>query len=117
MTIAIDQPIQEKPLSFDDFLAHYGGDNRYELIDGEVFDTENVAGQGICIRRSINFSKEVSVFLEDVVLVTTSNSDLPKDRKNHAGIIHESGRKDRPRFHQGSTRSLATGVGSKRLSR
>ena len=40
MTLAIDQPIQQKPLSFDEFLARYGGDNRYELIDGEVFDLE-----------------------------------------------------------------------------
>ncbi|AFY30680.1 Uma2 family endonuclease [Calothrix sp. PCC 7507] len=40
MTIAIDQPIQQKPLSCDEFLARYGGDNRYELIDGEVFDLE-----------------------------------------------------------------------------
>lgn len=40
MTIAIDQPIQQKPLSFDEFIARYGGDNRYELIDGEVFDLE-----------------------------------------------------------------------------
>ncbi|WP_247215718.1 Uma2 family endonuclease [Synechococcus sp. C9] len=28
------------PLSFEEFLAHYGQDNRYELIDGEVFDGE-----------------------------------------------------------------------------
>lgn len=40
MTIAIDQPIQQQPLSFDEFLDRYGGDNRYELIDGEVFDLE-----------------------------------------------------------------------------
>lgn len=40
MTIAVDRAIQQKPLSFDEFLAHYGGDNRYELIDGEVFDLE-----------------------------------------------------------------------------
>jgi Uma2 family endonuclease len=42
MTLAIDQPIQQKPLSFDEFIARYGGDNRYELIDGEVFDLEPV---------------------------------------------------------------------------
>jgi hypothetical protein len=41
MAIAIDPPIQQKPLSFDEFLAHYGGNNRYELIDGEVFDLEH----------------------------------------------------------------------------
>jgi Uma2 family endonuclease len=35
-----EQLIQEKPLSFDEFLARCGGDNRYELIDGEVFDLE-----------------------------------------------------------------------------
>lgn len=40
MTIAVDQAIQQQPLSFDEFLAHYGDDNRYELIDGEVFDLE-----------------------------------------------------------------------------
>lgn len=40
MTIAIDRPIQPQPLSFDEFLDRYGGDNRYELIDGEVFDLE-----------------------------------------------------------------------------
>ena len=40
MTIAVVQAIQQKPLSFDEFLACYGGDNRYELIDGEVFDLE-----------------------------------------------------------------------------
>jgi Uma2 family endonuclease len=40
MTIAINQPLQQKPLNFDEFLARYSGDNRYELIDGEVFDLE-----------------------------------------------------------------------------
>jgi Uma2 family endonuclease len=40
MTLAIDRPIQQKPLSVDQFIAQYAGDNRYELIDGEVFDLE-----------------------------------------------------------------------------
>ncbi|WP_019501865.1 Uma2 family endonuclease [Pseudanabaena sp. PCC 6802] len=40
MTIATDRSLQQTPLSFDEFLARYGGDNRYELIDGEVFDLE-----------------------------------------------------------------------------
>ncbi len=40
MTIAADRPIEQRALSFDEFLARYGGDNRYELIDGEVFDLE-----------------------------------------------------------------------------
>ena len=40
MTITIDQAIQQKPISFDEFLVSYGGNNRYELIDGEVFDLE-----------------------------------------------------------------------------
>jgi Uma2 family endonuclease len=40
MTLATDRPIQQKPLSFDQFITQYGGDNRYELIDGEVFDLE-----------------------------------------------------------------------------
>ena len=40
MTLTTDQPIQQKSLSFDQFLARYGDNNRYELIDGEVFDLE-----------------------------------------------------------------------------
>jgi Uma2 family endonuclease len=40
MTITTDQLIQQKPISFDEFLVSYGGDSRYELIDGEVFDLE-----------------------------------------------------------------------------
>jgi hypothetical protein len=38
MTIATDRPIQQKLLSFDEFFARYSDDNRYELIDGEMFD-------------------------------------------------------------------------------
>ncbi len=32
MALASDRPLS---LSFDDFLAQYGDDSRYELIDGE----------------------------------------------------------------------------------
>ncbi|MEM8502817.1 MAG: Uma2 family endonuclease [Cyanobacteria bacterium P01_D01_bin.1] len=40
MTIAANQPLQQRPISVGEFLSRYGGDNRYELIDGEVFDLE-----------------------------------------------------------------------------
>ncbi len=40
MTIATEIPIQQQLLSFDDFIVRYGDSNRYELIDGEVFDLE-----------------------------------------------------------------------------
>jgi Uma2 family endonuclease len=40
MTLAIDRFIEQKSLTFDEFLARYGEDNRFELIDGEVFDLE-----------------------------------------------------------------------------
>lgn len=40
MTIAIDPPTGQKLLGFDEFLICYGDDNRYELIDGEVFNLE-----------------------------------------------------------------------------
>jgi Uma2 family endonuclease len=39
MTLAIAQ-VQHQPVNLDEFIACYGGDNRYELIDGEVFDLE-----------------------------------------------------------------------------
>lgn len=40
MALASDRPTQPISLSFEDFLAQYGDDSRYELIDGELFDVE-----------------------------------------------------------------------------
>ena len=40
MTIATEIPRQQQLLSFGDFIVRYGDSNRYELIDGEVFDLE-----------------------------------------------------------------------------
>lgn len=40
MTLATEQLLRRRPISFDDFLAQHSGDNRYELIDGEIFDLE-----------------------------------------------------------------------------
>ncbi|MFN9736647.1 MAG: Uma2 family endonuclease [Microcystis sp.] len=66
MTIAIDQPIEQKQLSFDEFLARYGGDNRYELIDGEVFDLEPTG-----------LHEEVAAFFTTKVCVQIDKIDLP----------------------------------------
>jgi Uma2 family endonuclease len=66
MTIAIDQPIQQNPLSFDEFLARYGGDNRYELIDGEVFDLEPTGPH-----------EEVAAFITAKVCVQIDRTGLP----------------------------------------
>lgn len=40
MTVATNPPLQQRPLSVEEFLFKHGDDNRYELIDGEVFDLE-----------------------------------------------------------------------------
>jgi Uma2 family endonuclease len=40
MTLATDRLTQQKPLDFETFLAQFGDDDRYELIDGELFDLE-----------------------------------------------------------------------------
>jgi Uma2 family endonuclease len=66
MTLAIDQPIQQKPLSFDEFITRYGGDNRYELIDGEVFDLEPVG-----------LHEEVAAFITTKVCVQIDGTGLP----------------------------------------
>jgi Uma2 family endonuclease len=66
MTIAIDQPIEQKQLSFDEFLARYGGGNRYELIDGEVFDLEPTG-----------WHEEVVAFITTKVCVEIDKIDLP----------------------------------------
>jgi len=66
MTIAIDQPIQQKPLSFDEFLDRYGGDNRYELIDREVFDLEPTGPH-----------EEVAAFITTKICVQIDEIGLP----------------------------------------
>ena len=66
MTFATDPLIQQKPLSFDAFLARYGDDNRYELIDGEVFDLEPT-GQ----------HEEVAAFITTKVCVQIDGAGLP----------------------------------------
>ncbi|MEM1308060.1 MAG: Uma2 family endonuclease [Cyanobacteria bacterium P01_H01_bin.153] len=40
MALASARSTQPISLSFEDFLAQYGDDSRYELIDGELFDLE-----------------------------------------------------------------------------
>lgn len=66
MTIAINQAIQQKPLSFDEFLARYGDNNRYELIDAEVFDLEPTGPH-----------EEVAAFITTKICVHIDGIGLP----------------------------------------
>lgn len=73
MTIAIasgtentSDKVQQKPLSFDEFLICYGGDNRYELIDGEVFDLEPTG-----------MHEEVAAFITAKICIEIERSNLP----------------------------------------
>ncbi|MBW4621581.1 MAG: Uma2 family endonuclease [Cyanosarcina radialis HA8281-LM2] len=66
MTVAIDQLIQQQPLDFDEFLACYGDDNRYELIDGEVFDLEPTGPH-----------EEVAAFITAKICVQIDTIGLP----------------------------------------
>jgi len=73
-TQASDQPIQHQPLSFDEFLASYGGDNRYELIDGEVFDLEPT---GQHVREAPLKEVEVAAFITAKLCVQIDGLGLP----------------------------------------
>ncbi|NET49826.1 MAG: Uma2 family endonuclease [Merismopedia sp. SIO2A8] len=66
MTIATDPPIQHQSLSVAEFLAQYGSDNRYELIDGEVFDLEPTGPH-----------EQVAAFITTKVCVQIDASELP----------------------------------------
>ncbi|NEQ46562.1 MAG: Uma2 family endonuclease [Leptolyngbya sp. SIOISBB] len=66
MTLATDPSIQQRSLSFEEFLDHYGKDNRFELIDGEVFDLEPT-GQ----------HEEVAAFITTKVCVQIDGAGLP----------------------------------------
>ena len=66
MTVALEQQIQQKHLSFDDFIDRYGGDNRYELIDGEVFDLEPTGSH-----------EEVAALITTKICVQIETAGLP----------------------------------------
>ncbi len=66
MTIAIDRPLQPQPISFDEFLNLYSGDNRYELIDGEVFDLEPTGAH-----------EEVAALITTKICVQIDAAELP----------------------------------------
>lgn len=66
MTLATDPPIQQQLLSFDEFLARHGRDDRYELIDGEVFNLEPT-GQ----------HEEVTAFIATKLCVQIDGGSLP----------------------------------------
>ncbi|MDY6783698.1 MAG: Uma2 family endonuclease [Cyanobacteriota bacterium] len=66
MTLAINLPQQQGLLSFDEFLAHYGSANRYELIDGEVFDLEPTGPH-----------EEVAAFITTKACVQIDRTNLP----------------------------------------
>jgi len=65
MTVAIAKLIQQ-PLSFDEFLVRYGDDNRYELIDGKVFDLEPTG-----------LHEEIAAFLTTKICVQIDKAGLP----------------------------------------
>lgn len=66
MTIATDRPIQQKALNFDEFLFHYRDDNRYELIDGDIFDLEPTG-----------LHEEIAAFITTKVCVQIDQMGLP----------------------------------------
>lgn len=66
MAITVDYVIQQKSLNFDEFLAYFGDNNRYELIDGEVFDLEPTG-----------LHEELAAFLTTKICVQIDSTNLP----------------------------------------
>ncbi|MGB0560749.1 MAG: Uma2 family endonuclease [Spirulinaceae cyanobacterium] len=66
MTLAMNAITEQNVLSFSAFLAHYGSDNRYELIDGEVFDLEPTGRH-----------EEVAAFITRKLCVQIDNTHSP----------------------------------------
>ena len=72
MTVATDRPTRadleviQKPVTFDEFIRDYGDDDRYELIDGEVFDLEPTGPH-----------EEVGAFISRKLNVQIDLNDLP----------------------------------------
>ena len=66
MTVVASQLMQQQSICFDEFLARYRSDNRYELIDGEVFDLEPTGPH-----------EEIAAFITAKACVQIDRSRLP----------------------------------------
>jgi Uma2 family endonuclease len=66
MSIVIARPTQLKPITFEEFLVQYSDDDRYELIDGEIFDLEPTGSH-----------EEVAAFIDRKLNVQIDNLELP----------------------------------------
>ena len=66
MTLAIDSHRQQKLPNFEEFLARYGSDRRYELIDGEV-----------CDLKPTGTHEGISAFITTKTCVEIDKSGLP----------------------------------------
>ena len=66
MTAVASQLMQQESICFDEFLARYSSDNRYELIDGGVFDLEPTGQQ-----------EEIAAFITAKACVQIDNLSLP----------------------------------------
>jgi Uma2 family endonuclease len=66
MVTAFHIPSEQGALTFEEFLAKYGDDDRYELIDGEVFDLEPTGPH-----------EQVAAFITRKLNVQIDQLDLP----------------------------------------
>ncbi|MCG9885577.1 MAG: Uma2 family endonuclease [Cyanobacteria bacterium] len=66
MAIAVDPGIQQKLLNLDEFLDRFRDEDRYELIDGEVFDLEPTG-----------LHEEIVAFMTAKLCVQIDGADLP----------------------------------------
>jgi Uma2 family endonuclease len=66
MTVAVERPNAPQTLRFEEFMSQYGEDDRYELVDGEVFDLEPTGAH-----------EEVAAFIDRKLNVQIDNLGLP----------------------------------------
>jgi Uma2 family endonuclease len=66
MTITIERPPQLQPITFAEFLVQYRDEDRYELIDGEIFDLEPTGPH-----------EEVAAFIDRKLNVQIDRLELP----------------------------------------
>ncbi len=66
MVTVVQSKPTPKPTTVEQFIARYGDDNRYELIDGEVFDLEPTGAH-----------EQVAAFIDRKLNVQIDRLDLP----------------------------------------
>jgi len=118
MVTAFQIPSEPNSLSFEEFLAKYGDDDRYELIDGEVFDLEPTGPHEqvtALITRKLNVQIDqlnlpYCVLQRGIIKLPKNRLDLSTAFRPDVMVVDETVLRQEPLWQRQSVLTLGTSI-------